>query len=99
MRTIGLHFRRQSPIRSYIVDFECRRARLIVELDGGQHATDRNAELDPLRDHALERAGYQVLRYWNHEVDREIDAVLESIARAAKQRPTRLAPSALATLP
>jgi len=79
MREIGFHFRRQSPILSYVADFECRRARLIVELDGGQHAADDGRRRDAVRDEALKQAGYQVLRFWNHEIDREFDAVLQSI--------------------
>ena len=79
LRAIGFHFRRQSPISSYIVDFECRRARLIVEVDGGQHGTDTGRSRDSARDEALKRAGYEVLRFWNHEVDCEPNAVLEAI--------------------
>jgi very-short-patch-repair endonuclease len=79
LRAIGFHFRRQSPISSYIGDFECRRARLIVEVDGGQHATDPGRGRDSIRDEALRRAGYEVLRFWNREVDRELNAVLEAI--------------------
>jgi very-short-patch-repair endonuclease len=81
LRAKGFHFRRQSPISSYIVDFECRRARLIVEIDGGQHATEPGRFRDSERDAALERAGYEVLRFWNHEIDRELNAVVEAIYR------------------
>jgi very-short-patch-repair endonuclease len=55
-RALGHHFRRQSPILTYIVDFECRRSRLIVEIDGTQHGFDANRE----RDESLRRAGYKV---------------------------------------
>jgi very-short-patch-repair endonuclease len=89
LRELGFHFRRQSPILSYIVDFECRRARLIVEVDGGQHAMDDGRERDGLRDAVLNDAGYEILRFWNHEVDRELNAVMETIHRKllAKQDP------------
>jgi very-short-patch-repair endonuclease len=55
LRAIGFHFRRQSPISSYIVDFEFRRARLIVEVDGGQHGIDMGRSRDSVRDEALKR--------------------------------------------
>lgn len=54
LRRLGLHFRRQSPVLTYIVDFECRRARLVVEVDGGQHTFDGNSGRDRLRDTELE---------------------------------------------
>jgi very-short-patch-repair endonuclease len=79
LRAIGFHFRRQSPIGSYIVDFECRRSRLVIEVDGGQHAMEEGRARDSFRDRTLRRAGYQVMRFWNHEVDRELDAVVEAI--------------------
>ena len=79
LRPIGFHFRRQSPIPPYIVDFEWRRYRLIVEVDGGQHNADEHARLDDARDGELRRYGYEVMRFWNHEVDRELDAVVETI--------------------
>ena len=91
LRELGHHFRRQSPILSYIVDFECRKSRLIVEVDGGQHNEDRNRERDILRDSALTKAGYQVLRFWNYEIAKEIDAVMEVIHRHLEQNPTRRA--------
>ena len=76
-RLHGLKFRRQTQIGQYVVDFYCETARLIVELDGGQHA-ERN-ERDAARTAALEAQGYLVLRFWNHDVLRNIDGVLESI--------------------
>ena len=76
-RVQGLKFRRQAPIASYIVDFCCESARLIVELDGGQHA-ERSGE-DAKRTAALEARGYLVLRFWNNDVLKNIDGVVESI--------------------
>jgi adenine-specific DNA-methyltransferase len=70
-------FRRQQPIGSYIVDFVCIRARLIVEIDGGQHADDLSFDLERTRD--LARFGFRVIRFWNHDVLRDTQAVLESI--------------------
>jgi very-short-patch-repair endonuclease len=85
----GLKFRRQHPIGSYIVDFYCATHRLIIELDGGQHAEE--AERDALRTRWLNLHGYRVLRFWNHEVLTQSEAVLEAILLAAKNpHPTPL---------
>jgi very-short-patch-repair endonuclease len=79
LRALGYHFRRQSPLKPYIVDFECRQARLIVEVDGHQHGFDGHRERDADRDNELGRRGYRVLRFSNGEVSREIDGVMEAI--------------------
>jgi very-short-patch-repair endonuclease len=87
-REFGFHFRRQSPIGRYIVDFECRKARIIVELDGGQHNLESHAARDAERDVALTGLGYSVLRFWNHDVDANIEGVLEVIhARLSQAEP------------
>jgi very-short-patch-repair endonuclease len=70
-------FSRQKPIGPYIVDFVCREASLIVEIDGGQHA-DRVAR-DEARTAYLESLGYRVIRFWNNEVLSNTDAVMETI--------------------
>jgi very-short-patch-repair endonuclease len=79
LRELGFHFRRQSPIGGYIVDFECRKARLIVELDGGQHNRVDQTTRDKLRDVRLGEFGYLTLRFWNHEIDSGLDGVLHVI--------------------
>lgn len=76
-----LKFRRQHPIGSYIVDFYCATHRLVVELDGGQHAEAR-AQPDAIRTRWLNLHGYRVLRFWNHEVLTQPDAIIESIILA-----------------
>jgi lysyl-tRNA synthetase class 2 len=76
-RLAGLKFRRQMPLGRYVVDFCCESARLIVELDGGQHS-EREKE-DRERTEALEAMGYLVLRFWNNDVLRNTDGVVESI--------------------
>lgn len=76
----GAKFRRQYPIGPYIVDFVCLDKRLVVELDGGQHS--EQVEYDAVRTMFLEREGYRVLRFWNDEVLRETEAVLEVIAKS-----------------
>ena len=76
-RLEGLKFRRQVPVAGYVVDFLCEEARFIVEIDGGHH-TERLAE-DEARTAALQRHGYQVIRFWNNEVLSNMDGVLERI--------------------
>ncbi|MGA7711888.1 MAG: DUF559 domain-containing protein [Rhizomicrobium sp.] len=80
----GLHFRRQTPIGSYVADFACHRAKLIVELDGEQHGQDRNVIYDAHRTEFLNARGYRVLRFANWEVFRERPRVLDAIYAAAK---------------
>jgi very-short-patch-repair endonuclease len=82
LRELGFHFRRQSPISSYVVDFECRRSRLVVEVDGGHHGFEAIRSKDVERDSALRAAGYRVLRFWNNQIDQELEAVLETIVAA-----------------
>jgi very-short-patch-repair endonuclease len=71
-------FRRQVPFGPYITDFASHSAKLIVELDGGQHA-DR-VEQDAARTHFLESEGYRVIRFWNTEVMENMDGVIDMIA-------------------
>ena len=82
LRALGFHFRRQSPIARYIVDFECRRARVVVEIDGNQHGFDGHHIRDKTRDLALNALEYRVLRFTNQDVDRNMDGVLQTIHRA-----------------
>jgi very-short-patch-repair endonuclease len=80
-----LKFRRQVQIASYIVDFCCEAARLIIELDGGQHATIKGQ--DAKRTEDLEARGYIVLRFWNNDVLHNIDGVLETIVATVSHVP------------
>ena len=73
----GAKFRRQHPIPPYVVDFYCHQAGLVVEVDGGQHSDQRR--YDEERSRFLEERGLRVLRFWNHEVLNETEAVLEKI--------------------
>jgi very-short-patch-repair endonuclease len=84
-RLQGLKFRRQVTIGHYIADFCCESQRLIIELDGGQHA-ERSIP-DAERTAALEAQGYLVLRFWNNDVLRNMDGVLESIVDTLKPVP------------
>jgi very-short-patch-repair endonuclease len=72
-------FRRQQPIGSYIADFFCSDAGLIVELDGSQHGEPENQEKDEKRTAFLESRGYKVLRFWNRDLIENMDGVLETI--------------------
>ena len=76
----GLKFRRQHPIGPFVTDFCCTEAKLIVELDGGQHALQRRS--DKTRTAYLEAQGYRVLRFWNNDALGNTDAVLQRIALA-----------------
>ena len=73
----GYKFRRQMPIGSYVADFVCMSARLIVELDGGQHAD--NTIYDANRTAFLRGEGYEVVRFWNNEVLQNLEGVLTVI--------------------
>jgi len=75
----GYKFRRQHPIGPYFADFACVEARLVVELDGGQHVTPEGLLSDERRSAALAAQGYVVLRFWNHDVLQQADVVLERI--------------------
>jgi hypothetical protein len=76
----GFKFVRQQPIGPYVVDFVCREKRLVVEIDGGQHAESRR---DAVRDRWLVDHRFRVLRFWNNEVLENIEGVWETIFAAA----------------
>ena len=75
----GHKFRRQAPIGKYIVDFVCFEKRLVIELDGGQHAV--NQDYDHCRSEWLRSQGFNVLRFWNHDVMSKVEEIKEVIAR------------------
>jgi very-short-patch-repair endonuclease len=79
VRQLGVKFRKQVPVTPYIADFACLERGLIIELDGGQH--DENRAKDENRTRYLEAKGYRVLRFWNTDVMRNIEGVVEAIAR------------------
>ena len=82
----GVKFRRQTPIGQYIVDFVSFDVRIIIELDGGQHATFPQHQRDATRDRWLEEQGFLILRFWNTDVLLNIDGVLSVILEAVNQR-------------
>ena len=79
-------FRRQVPIENYIADFVCHDAKLVIELDGGQHFSDSAERKDAARSAVIEAKGFQVLRFSNHDVMTNRDGVLETIASAVAER-------------
>jgi very-short-patch-repair endonuclease len=81
----GSHFRRQAAIGPFIVDFASHRARLVIELDGGQH--DWQQASDQSRTRLIEAAGYRVLRFWNNDVLSNLDGVLQQIQCALPPTP------------
>src|SRR5437879_3879983 len=84
-RLVDWKFRRQHPVGWRIVDFACPLRKLPIELDGGQHAAQEEA--DERRSAELARHGYRVLRFWNNNVLDNLDGVLEAIAGALDSAP------------
>jgi very-short-patch-repair endonuclease len=82
LRIPGTHFRRQVPIGPYVVDFCCHSAKLVIEVDGGQHNEATEVQRDAVRTAWLSSRGYRVLRLWNNEVLGNSQGVLESIIDA-----------------
>jgi len=81
----GYKFRRQHPLGDCVVDFVCIEARLVVEVDGGQH--NERQDYDALRTDQLRQRGYRVVRFWNHEVMNDIEAVKAAIWEALHGEP------------
>ena len=81
-RTAGAKFRRQQPIGRYIVDFVSFEHRVVVEVDGGQHDELANRRADQTRSGWLETQGYTVMRFWNNEVQENLEGVVHEIRAA-----------------
>jgi nicotinate-nucleotide--dimethylbenzimidazole phosphoribosyltransferase len=96
-RFMDLKFRRQHTVEPYIVDFYCDSLKLVIELDGGQHAEQQ--AYDQARAAFLENKGITVLRFWNNQVLAETEAVLEAIYWVVLQRQPQPLPSPPAPLP
>jgi very-short-patch-repair endonuclease len=80
----GSHFRRQATIGPYFADFACHAARLVIEIDGGQHNEAAGLARDAKRTAELESRGYRVLRFWNNEVLGNVEGVMVTIAAAVR---------------
>jgi very-short-patch-repair endonuclease len=90
LKPLGYHFRRQAPIRNYIVDFASFRDRLVIEVDGGQHGMEDGARRDARRDAFLRGEAFRVLRFWNFEVDQNLEGVMQVVLSALHPHPTGL---------
>ena len=89
----GAGFRRQVSIDNYVADFVCHAAKLVIELDGGQHFSDQGERADAKRSAVIEAMGFQVLRFTNHDVMTNRAGVIETIAAAlAARAPTLTLP-------
>ncbi len=86
LRSFKFRIHRQKIIGNYIVDFYCHRAKLVIEIDGGQHYQDKNAIQDNVRTRFLERQGLFVLRFTNWEVDHQFAQVCERIEEVVDLR-------------
>jgi very-short-patch-repair endonuclease len=90
LRQLGVKFRRQHPFQGYILDFVCLERRLVIEVDGSQHADA--ARQDRVRSDVLVQAGFRVMRFWNNEVLAQTDAVVACIVRELNPSPSCLSP-------
>ena len=90
LATPSSHFRRQVHLGHFIVDFVCHALKIVIEIDGGQHA--EQSKQDARRTQFLKSEGYRVLRFWNNEVLSNIDGVLEVIQSAVLATPTPTPP-------
>jgi very-short-patch-repair endonuclease len=78
-RNLGVKFRKQYVIGFYIADFCCPERKIVIELDGYGHTEKVQKERDKERDSCLEHRGYKILRFWNSEIDRNLEEVVEHI--------------------
>ena len=92
-RALGQKFVRQVPIGPYVVDFACRELRLVIEVDGGQHAEVAQADHDKRRTDWLRTENFRVLRFWNPDIFENMDGVLDMIDAAIREAPLPLSPS------
>ncbi|MEI9850054.1 MAG: DUF559 domain-containing protein [Sphingomonas sp.] len=85
-KVAGARFNRQVLIKPFKCDFVARSLKLVVEVDGGQHAA--NVEEDARRTRYLERRGYRVIRFWNHDVLGNLEGVVAEIERVLAELPS-----------
>ena len=82
----GTHFRRQATLGPYFADFACHESRLVIEVDGGQHALPANVAADEVRTSYFRTNGYTVLRFWNNDVLDNIEGVMTVILEAISRQ-------------
>ncbi|PHP67099.1 hypothetical protein CSC94_11160 [Zhengella mangrovi] len=86
----GTHFRRQAPIGPYCPDFASHRLRIVIEIDGFHHGSSAQQIHDRKRDAWLRAQGYRVLRFWTHDINYELDSVLDTIYSAVEDARSHL---------
>jgi len=91
LRREGLHFRRQAPMRGYILDFFCWDRGVVVEVDGASHDTEDRARKDRVRDAVLAREGLVTVRYPNLTIRDDLTRVVSEVRSLCLARPTRSA--------
>src|SRR3989338_1437814 len=79
---LGFRFKRQLVLGNYIVDFCCHGKKLVIELDGSSHRPSFRKEIDQAKLVFLRHEGYNIIRFWNHEIDKDISVVLNKIIKA-----------------
>jgi very-short-patch-repair endonuclease len=89
----GLKFRRQHGIGPYIVDFYCSEQSLVIEVDGDSHAAPDQTLMDQLRDKYLQSIGLRVIRYFNDDIAKNLDGVLEDLSEKVSSGSTSPRPS------
>jgi very-short-patch-repair endonuclease len=89
-RQTGYKFRRQHPIASFIIDFYCAEAKLLIEIDGESHLETSQLKYDAARTEYLETLGYKVIRYTNSDIRYNIQAVADEILRTVENRIAQL---------
>lgn len=89
----NFRFRRQFPIGNYIVDFVCREKKIVIEVDGGQHNEKNNIDYDNMRSEYLALEGFKVVRFWNNDIDNNIDGVYEKLKEVFEITPSQPSPS------
>jgi very-short-patch-repair endonuclease len=88
LKPLGMHFRRQAPIGTYIADFAWYAGKLVIELDGSQHAEAQSA-YDARRTALPQSQGYRVLRFWDNDVLKTPRSVGEAVLAAARENAAR----------
>lgn len=81
-RFCKVKFRRQVQIQNYIVDFVCFEKRIIIELDGSGHLDETQSEYDKVRDEFFKSQGFKILRFWNNDIDKNFNEILDVIYKA-----------------
>ncbi len=86
LKDYPVRFRRQRPIGSYIADFYCAKAKLIIELDGSQHYTKEGLEHDENRTYVINEYGFDVIRFTNYDIDTNFEGVCNEIDKIVKEK-------------